>query len=365
VNEHGGIRPAARALGVHNCVIHQCIQRVKANAALRGYSPEHDMVHPVPDTHIAKGVSTYYDKDGKPRGQWVKSSLDQQKLVEAVKAAVEELCKDVKRAKAIPAPKRTVEHLANLYTFTDSHVGMLSWGEETGADWGLKIAEATLVGAFDHLVDASPPARVAIVNQQGDWMHFDGLSAVTPQHGNLLDADGRFSKVVAVAVRILRRIIDKALAKHEFVHVICAEGNHDLASSVWLRHLFGLLYENEPRVQVNMTELPYYVIEHGKTMLCFHHGHQAKNESLPLLFAATHAEAWGRTSKRYIHVGHRHHVDEKEHPGVKVIQHSTIAARDAYAARGGWVSEREITAITYSDRFGQVARNTVTPEMLG
>ena len=37
---------------------------------------------------------------------------------------------------------------------------------------------------------------------------------------------------------------------------------------------------------------------------------------------------------------------------------------DAYAARGGWVAERQVTSITYHKRFGQVARHTVTPEML-
>jgi hypothetical protein len=36
-----------------------------------------------------------------------------------------------------------------------------------------------------------------------------------------------------------------------------------------------------------------------------------------------------------------------------VIQHPTIAARDAYAARGGWLSERAAVAITYHARFGQ------------
>jgi hypothetical protein len=37
---------------------------------------------------------------------------------------------------------------------------------------------------------------------------------------------------------------------------------------------------------------------------------------------------------------------------------------DAWAARGGWISERQVTSITYSARFGEVARNTVTPQML-
>ena len=63
--------------------------------------------------------------------------------------------------------------------------------------------------------------------------------------------------------------------------------------------------------------------------------------------------------------GHRHHVEEKEHSGMTVIQHSTLTARDAYAARGGWFSERQATSITYHKQWGQVERHTVTPEMLG
>jgi len=85
---------------------------------------------------------------------------------------------------------------------------------------------------------------------------------------------------------------------------------------------------------------------------------------LPLLFASQYPAMWGLTKKRYAHAGHRHHTEEKEHPGMKVVQHPTLAARDAYAARGGWISEREATAMTYHIKYGLVARNTVTPEML-
>ena len=128
--------------------------------------------------------------------------------------------------------------------------------------------------------------------------------------------------------------------------------------------MFGLLYENEPRVKVIDSELPYYVHQHGATMLGWHHGHLKKLDQLPLLFAAQFPKVWGGTTRRYVHTGHLHHVHEKEHNGVTVIQHPTISARDAYAARGGWVADRTMTAITYSDKSGQVARTTVTPDML-
>jgi hypothetical protein len=50
--------------------------------------------------------------------------------------------------------------------------------------------------------------------------------------------------------------------------------------------------------------------------------------------------------------------------GVTVVQHPTLAARDAYAARGGWIADRAAQAITYHKRFGQVGRVMVCPEMV-
>src|SRR5690606_5084086 len=41
-----------------------------------------------------------------------------------------------------------------------------------------------------------------------------------------------------------------------------------------------------------------------------------------------------------------------------------VIARGAYAARGGWMSEREAMAVTYHRKFGQVATVGVPPEML-
>jgi hypothetical protein len=257
-----------------------------------------------------------------------------------------------------------IQALCNLYVMTDCHVGMLAWHKEGGADWDLKIAERTLTGCFEQMVKSSPPASTGFVCQLGDWLHFDGMAAVTPTNHHQLDADGRFSKIVQASVRILRRLVDFALVHHENVIVLMAEGNHDLVSSIWLRSMFKALYENDPRVYVIDSELPYYVHTHGQIMLAFHHGHLNKNDRLPLLFASQFPKIWGLTTKRYCHTGHRHHVEEKEHSGMTVVQHPTLAARDAYAARGGWLAERQVSAITYHETYGQVSKITVIPEML-
>jgi hypothetical protein len=364
VEKHGSESKAALALGVNSRTLSKALRALETKAAQSGYAPAHDMTHTVPVGFKVKGVSTYYDEEGKPRGQWVKSSADEDRRQELIRAAYEAMAEELPRVSPIPANASYEQQLATLYTLTDSHVGMLAWAQEAGADWDLKIAEATLTGCFQRMVDGSPKARIGFVNQLGDFLHSDGLVPVTPTSGHVLDQDGRYTKLVETAVRILRRVICMALEKHEKVVVLMAEGNHDMASSVWLRVMFKALFENEPRVEVIDTPLPYYVYQHGKTMLAFHHGHLKKNDQLPILFASQFPKVWGETTKRYAHCGHRHHVEEKEHSGITVIQHATLAARDAYAARGGWIAERQVSAITYHAEYGQVARVTVTPEML-
>jgi hypothetical protein len=330
---------------------------------LEGIAPGHWESGVAPGYLIGK-VTVQRNAGGEVERTWERQSPEDARREEAVRAAFAAMAEELPRLPASEEPPHTSDKLATLYTLTDSHVGMLSWARETGEDWDLKIAEAVLTGCFEKMVEASPPASVGFVNQLGDFLHSDGLIPVTPTSGHVLDQDGRYTKLVESAVRILRRVIDLALRKHQRIVVLMAEGNHDLASSVWLRVMFKALYENEPRIEVIDSPLPYYVYRHGATMLAFHHGHLKKNDQLPILFAAQFPEVWGATKKRYCHTGHRHHVEEREHSGITVIQHPTLAARDAYAARGGWIAERQVRAITYHSVYGEVGRVVVTPEML-
>ena len=364
INSHGSWSAAARALGVSRTALKQSINIMTKAAAQRGYAPDNDMTKVVPDGFKVKGVSTYYNAEGKPSGQWVKSSADEQRRIELIKEAFVAMADELPRVEPSVSQSVHIDSLCNLYVMTDCHVGMLAWHKEGGHDWDLKIAEKTLTGCFEQMVKSSPPASTGFVCQLGDWLHFDGMAAVTPSSGHNLDADGRFSKIVQASIRILRRLVDFALVHHHIVIVLMAEGNHDLVSSIWLRSMFKALYENDPRVYVIDSELPYYVYKHGEIMLAFHHGHLNKNDRLPLLFAAQFPQEWGVTKKRYAHTGHRHHVEEKEHSGMTVVQHPTLAARDAYAARGGWLAERQVSAITYHKTYGQVSKITVIPEML-
>lgn len=367
--KEGSQRKAAKSLGVCKTNVQQCVKRLEAKAAKRDPAKHDYSANPVPEGFTIKGISQFVNSEGKVSGQWIKSAIDSQKQAEMMQAAVAALCEDVPRLAPIESPKATHGNLCNVYTLTDSHVGMLAWNVETqSGDWDLTIAEATLTQCFEQMVNSAPAAGTCVIAQLGDFLHYDSaVSAVTPLHGHVLDADGRMPKMVKTAIRIMRRVVDFALLRHNRVILLLAEGNHDISSSVWLRAMFQALYENEPRIEVVDSELPYYTYQHGSTMLAWHHGHLSKNEQLPMLFAAQFPKVWGGTTKRYVHTGHRHHTHEftKELSGMTVTQHPTLAARDAYAARGGWQADRQVSSFTYSDKYGQVAKNTVTPEMVG
>lgn len=361
---NGGGRARCRACGKSFNVEATPAQQEQASFARVGYAPDHDMTHTVPEGFVVKGVSSLYGRNGELVGQWVKSTADRERQAELLRAAIAAMGESLPREDARKSPAATAAELLNCYVVTDYHLGMLAWGEETGDDWDTSIAEQMLVDWFAEAIRQAPPAEVGVFAQMGDFLHWDGMDAVTPASKHLLDADTRFQKLVRVAIRVIRRIIGMLLDKHQRVHVLQAEGNHDPASSIWLREWLSAIYENEPRVSVDVSPDPYYCYEHGETALFFHHGHKRRLKEIDTVFAAKFREVFGRTKHAFAHMGHLHHVDVKETNLMIVEQHRTLAASDAYASRGGWMSGRDAQVITYHKRFGEVGRVRVSSQML-
>jgi len=365
IHRCGGYRAAARELNTHDSNVSRAMNRLRFRAAQRGHAPEYDLTHPVPPAYTVKGHSTLYDADGNMRLQWIKSNADQKMAEQMMREAMDAFCDELPRAKPVQITKTSkLEDLLNLIPIFDYHLGMYSWHEETGADWDTAIAENLLVDWILAGVRMAPDAKTAILLQGGDFMHWDGMDAVTPASKHLLDADTRFAKLVRVAIRVLMRITNELLKKHDSVHVIMAEGNHDPASSIWLREWFAAWFEDEPRVTVDQSPDPYYCYEFGKTSIFVHHGHKKGVKSLDDVFAAKFREVFGRTKYSYGHMGHLHHKHVVESNLMIVEQHPTLAAPDAYASRGGMLSKRSASVITYHKEYGEVGRITITPEML-
>ncbi len=384
--KHGTLVRAAAALGIKKSAFHESIKRA-AEIGLLGPSPtlpgyaiksltetpngtymrQTKEAGPVyePTAGLAvKGKTTLVNAEGRVITQHIMERADDKARAEALAAMVDALKEDLPRISIMPAPKGCREDLLNQFTITDNHFGMMSWREETGSDYDLRIAEQLLLDWFSAAVAQAPDAHTAILAQLGDLMHHDALESVTPAHKHVLDADSRLQKVIRVVIRTIRRIIDMLLQKHERVHVVMASGNHDPASSAWLREMLAVMYENEPRITVDNSPSLYYAFEWGRTMLAYHHGHKRGVANIEATIAGMFREMFGRSLQAYVHIGHRHSDDARKGALMYVEQHETLAAPDAYAAGGGWLSGRSAKRITYSKEFGEVGRDILRPEMV-
>lgn len=317
-----------------------------------------------PEGQALRAQSVLTDADNRVLLTWHKTDRDAEARLAAMKAAVDAFKEEIPRAAPVAAPAYVADDLLNQFVVTDSHFGMLAWHEETGDDYDLRIAERLLLDWFAAAIDLAPNAHTAIFAQLGDVMHHDSMESVTPLHRHVLDADSRLQKVIRVVIRTIRRVVDMLLRKHQHVHLVMAAGNHDPASSAWLREMLAAMYENEPRISVDNSPSLYYAYEWGRTMLAYHHGHKRGVKDVDSVIAGIFREMFGRCTTAYVHVGHKHSDEGRKTRLMYVEQHETLAGKDAYAAGGGWPSGRSAKVITYAKDGGEVFRSTLRPEMV-
>ena len=362
----GSFNKAAIKLGLAKSTVHESIQHLINKASKQGASPQHDMTHSVPDGFTVKGVSSYYNAKGELTGQWVKSHSDSERRTELLAERLESFewtpAPEIKRY-----PREVNEELCTLLTLTDFHLGSYCYSVETDDDWDMNIAEDEYIKAINEMCEGSPNSKLGILNLQGDFLHWDGLDAVTPTAKHILDADTRFSKLIDVSLDIIMHSIELMLKKFDDVKVIVCEGNHDIVGSMWIRKAIKKIFANNPRVEIDDTDFPFYAHLHGEIMLGFHHGHKAKSNKLPEIFASEprYRSMWGNSKYCYIHTGHYHHTEQQmsESGGAIVERHPTLTGRDSYAARLGLFGWRAAHAITYHKITGEHRRVTVTPKI--
>jgi len=362
LREHGSNRKAAKALGCDP----RTVERRRKSLAAKGYSPDHDMTRTVPDGFKVKGVSTYYDEDGRVRGQWVKSSADAERREAIIREVISVMAADFKPIKPRkPVRRKWRDDILSAYVIGDPHIGMRAWAEECGADWDLAIAQDAHRSVVHDLVERSLPTREALIVNLGDLLHYDSMEAKTPRSGHMLDADGRYNKMLKVAAEIMVQAVESALDHHQSVRVVNAIGNHDETGSQAVALALSHRYHNNRRVTVDTSPAVFNYVRWGDNIIGIHHGHTCKADKLPGVMATDRARDWGECTHRYWWTGHVHHESKREFPGVTVETFPSLAERDAYATAGGWRSRQGMYMLKIHNRGGEIGRERSNPLIAG
>jgi hypothetical protein len=350
---------AADKLGISRSTLRSALKLIKGKAVASGYIPENGMTEPF-DASLKYMGGKAHVKDGKVIQYWPMLKPDEAALEQAMMDKLESLTSKVP---SLPKIKSLVKahnsELANLYTISDFHIGMLAWHQEGGDNWNLDIAEQVLKVAYADMIMRSPNAEMCIVNELGDYEHYTSMLSITPAHGHILDADSRPEKMISVSFDLMEWMIAESCKYHKKVVVSIVPGNHNDFISLARKKAMMMLFRNNPQVEFIDYKTPYSAMVFGKTLIGFHHGHKRKPQELPAAFSNEFRSLLGSTDRTVIHTGHQHHKEVKENGKTTVEMHRTLAARDAHASHGAFFGDRSADAITYHKEHGEFSRVTV------
>jgi hypothetical protein len=312
----------------------------------------------MPDGQVLRGISALVTGDGRLLQKWVKTKTDDitTDLVEALKSV---FASYQGYAPLIPPPSVTDTDLLSVYPIADQHNGLLAWGRETGESYDLKIGEERLRSCMARLVAQSPSSQHAIILNLGDWQHTNDDKNMTPGHGNILDADSRYFKILTAGVILMQDCIELALQKHGQVMVVNVPGNHDPHASIALTLSLSSFYRNNPRVRIHDQPADYFFHRFGNTLIGATHGHRTKPADMAMAMAVRCRSDWGLTKYHVMYYGHIHHETVKEVGDVRVESFQTLAANDAWHHAGGYCSGKSITSITFHRDDGEIGRHRV------
>jgi len=349
VAKYGSQNEAARQLDLPRATfLHRYRSGIKAGL-------DEAIVHPAPQGHMVKGVSTLYGPSGNVVAQWVKTKTGELDL-DQITDAITEAMADYKGAFVPPPPPpSSLDDMMTVYTVVDWHIGLLAWAEETGENYDLAIARDVILNSMSRLIAASPPSRQAVVLGLGDLMHFDGYEPVTARSKNFLDADGRYPKVLKTAVQMVIATIDMALKRHDTVLVRILAGNHDPQSAVAISLALALYFDGHARVTVDDSPSRFWWHRFGKVFLGATHSDLIKMKDMPLVMAHDRPHDWAASTYRRIYTAHRHHENKIEEGGVIVTCMRTPVAKDAFHSFGKWRAGRSVYSETFRSDGSEAA----------
>lgn len=335
---------------------------VKYETFVRPGRPDAEAVH-IPDPAYVSKTSTLYDRDGDVAQQWVlQKPLDKSREINfpaSLRAAIE----GIEPRPLIEGNAFHLDNLMTVYPIGDQHVGMLAWKYEVGTSNDIDISEKLLDEAVTRLVSMSPASRSAMLVVLGDYLHYDSFVPATPNHGNILDADGRAPKMVRAGIRMLMRAIETGLAKHDELHVVIELGNHDPFASIWMMELLRQVYANNPRVTIDTSPSHYHYHRFGKNLIGVTHGDLTKPGALPEIMAADRREDWGQTEFHMWLTGHIHQQTFYEYRSCTVESFRILPPPDAWAHMKGYRPYRSMKCLILHEDHGPVGHYEVNPSM--
>lgn len=288
-------------------------------------------------------------------------STNYQYLVELITEPVQELItsdvvmrifEDLKKPKLAFLSYKPGHKMLEL-PIMDLHLGKLAWGEESGADYDLKIAEQlyrnTVHDILGKVKQYSLPVELIVFPVGQDFFHVDNMNSMTTA-GTQVDTDTRWAKMYRVGVELLVWTVEQ-LRQIAPVQVMYVPGNHDKMLSYCAVYTLHAYYADCDAVTVDLSPTVRKYVRYGVNLIGFSHGKEGKR--IQHLMQQERPEDWGETRFREWHLGDLHHEEAQEVGGVKIRRIASLTASDAWHAEKGYQSVRMAQAFVWDRENGR------------
>lgn len=313
---------------------------------------------------ITKYVQNYWGNEGRPQWQ-VKAWLSIKK--EDLKSQKEILLKELREinpVKSFTTNKSYGKNLAYEINIPDIHFGKLSWDEEVGETYNLKIAEKRFRNAVEELLSNINISEIEkiIFPVGNDMLNIDSRRNETFA-GTRQDSDSRFYKIVKVVKKVVIDTIN-SLSLIAPVDVIVISGNHDTESMFMLGEILESYYHNIENVNIDNSPKQRKYYSYGKNGFQYTHGNEEKHSELGMIFATEEAKLWAATEYRFCKLGHFHknkkiqYVSIDDYTGFQVQILPSLSGADAWHNSKGYMSNKQAKGFLYHKEKGQIGEFT-------
>lgn len=273
-----------------------------------------------------------------------------QKVKQTIASLIEFSKKDLPD-RYIQYPEKEESKKLLAFCAFDLHMGKLSWKEECGEEYNLKIAWNLFMQGVNQAYEEAKHYKVdrILLPLGNDLLHIDGKNNMTFA-GTSQDVDTRFSNIYLETRKMCVMAID-ALAEIAPVDVLIVPGNHDATTMFTLGDCLDLYYEKHSSVTVDNSPKLRKYYQYGKNLLMFTHGNEETSSiRLGELCATEASKMWGDTEHRMALVGHLHHKSVKETVGFITTVVSSLSAPDYWHVSKGYIGATRRSEIFLWDK---------------
>jgi hypothetical protein len=283
-----------------------------------------------------------------------------------VRSAIEDMIEDAKnhapKYQKIIYPKINGNMLYEI-DMPDIHFGRLTWGEESGEDYDIKIAKEAVNKVLNKLLTYTKmfPIKKILIPLGNDFFNVNSKSNTTV-HGTPQQEDTRWQKTFRLGRELAVGIIEKC-AQVAPVDVLIIKGNHDEEKTFYMGDSVFSWFHNNPNVNIDngARGRKYYL--YGKNLIGFTHGSEEKIDKLALLMPTEAPELWAKSIYREFHLGDKHHlVEVDEINGVVIRILRGLTAADAWTFDKGFIgAKRAAQSFVWDYNGGWIAQFPAMP----